>query len=121
MWNKTFTAHTKLCFMLKGSHKEKAFVNVQAAQHCQEQGLAPLISPQSCYGDMYINHPEAVIKFRAELANFLAQGPEKINKPMAQALITRMNAKGTIQLARTAAKLLEGYPVYTVNFGKKQQ
>jgi len=114
MWNKTFTGHTKLCFiMLKGPHKEKAFVNVQAAQHCQDQGLAPLISPQACYGDMYINHPEAVIKFRAELANFLAQS----NKPLAQSIITRMNDKGTTQLAKTASKLLKGYPVYTVSFG----
>jgi hypothetical protein len=112
MWNKTFDGFDKICYiMLKGAHKEKAFVNVQTGQHCQDQGLAPLISPQTCYNSMFVNHPEAVIKFRAELAHFLA----KDNKPVAQAMITKMNDKGTVQLAKSAATLLQGYPVYTVN------
>jgi len=112
MWNKTFTGHTKLCYiLLKGAHKEKAFVNVQTAQHCQDQGLAPLISPQTCYNSMFVNHPEAVIKFRAELAHFFA----KENKQLAQAMITKMNDRGTVQLAKTASAVLKGYPVYTVN------
>lgn len=112
MWNKTFEGHEKICYiLLKGAHKEKAFVNIQTGQHCQDQGLAPLISPQTCYNSMFLNHPEAVIKFRAELAHFLA----KDNKNVAQAMITKMNDKGTVQLAKTAATLLQGYPVFTVN------
>jgi len=113
MWNKTFAGHTKLCYiLLKGAHKEKAFVNVQTAQHCVDQGLAPLISPQTCYNSMYVNHPEAVIKFRAELAHFFAQK----NSALAQAMITKMNDKGTVQLAKTASAVLKGYPVFTVTF-----
>jgi hypothetical protein len=111
MWNKTFAGHTKLCYiLLKGAHKEKAFVNVEVAQHCQDQGFAPLISPQTCYNSMYVNHPMAVIKFRAELAHFLAQK----NSALAQAMIVKMNDKGTVQLAKTASAVLKGYPVFTV-------
>merc|ERR1711918_217510 len=88
MWNKTFAGHTKLCYiLLKGAHKEKAFVNIQTAQHCVDQGLAPLISPQTCYNSMYVNHPEA--------------------------MIPKMNDKGTVQLAKTASAVLKGYPVFT--------
>jgi len=111
MWNKTFAGHTKLCYiLLKGAHKEKAFVNVEVAQHCQDQGFAPLISPQTCYNSMYVNHPMSVIKFRAELAHFLAQK----NSALAQAMIVKMNDKGTVGLAKTASAVLKGYPVYTV-------
>merc|ERR1711981_627271 len=112
MWNKTFAQSESLCYMLlKGPHKEKGFVNIQTAQHCMDQGLAPLISPQTCYNSMFVNHPEAVIKFRAELAHFFA----KENKQLAQAMITKMNDRGTVQLAKTASAVLKGYPVYTVN------
>merc|ERR1712054_41428 len=111
MWNKTFAGHTKLCYiLLKGAHKEKAFVNVEVAQHCQDQGFAPLISPQTCYNSMYVNHPMAVIKFRAELAHFMAQK----NSALAQAMIVKMNDKGTVQLAKTASAVLKGYPVFTI-------
>merc|ERR1711988_1614130 len=97
MWNKTFAGHTKLCYiLLKGAHKEKAFVNVEVAQHCQDQGFAPLISPQTCYNSMYVNHPMAVIKFRAELAHFMAQK----NSALAQAMIVKMNDKGTVRWPR---------------------
>lgn len=117
MWNKTFAQSSTLCYMLlKGPHKEKGFVNVQTAQHCQDQGLAPLISPQTCYNSMYVNHPEAVIKFRAELAHFMAQ----TNKALAQTMITKMNEKGTTMLAKTASKILKGYPVFTVMVKKSK-
>jgi len=117
MWNKTFPPSESLCYMLlKGPHKEKGFVNIQTAQHCQDQGLAPLISPQTCYNSMFVNHPEAVIKFRAELAHFLAQS----NKALAQTMITKMNEKGTTMLAKTASKILKGYPVFTVMLKKSK-
>lgn len=111
MWNKTFTGSNKMCYMLlKGAPSEKALVNFQSAQHCQDQGLAPLISPATCSATMFVNHPEAVMKFRAELAHFMAQS----NKPLAQSLITRMNDKGTIQLYKTVSRLLKSYPIFTV-------
>lgn len=111
MWNKTDVTHHKLAYiMYQGNPTEKAFVNIESAQHCIDEGLAPLISPTTCSANMFLNHPEAVIKIRMELAHLMA----KNNKQFANQMLNKMNERGILQLAKTAANLLKGYPVYTV-------
>ena len=52
---------------------------------------------------------------RLELAHLFA----KNNKVMAAELLNKMNQKGVMQLAKTAAIMLKGYPVYTVKLDRK--
>lgn len=116
LWNKTDTAHTKLTYaLLKGAPKEKAFVNIESSQICLDEGLAPLVSSATCSANMFLNHPESVIKLRMEFAHLLS----KNNKVMAAEMLNKMNQKGVMQLAKTAAILLKGYPVYTVKLDRK--
>jgi len=116
MWNKTDSVHEKLTYALyKGAPKEKAFVNIESSQICLDEGLAPLISSSTCSANMFLNHPEAVIKMRLELAHLFAK---KNNKVMAAELLNKMQ-KGVMQLAKTAAIMLKGYPVYTVKLDRK--
>jgi len=110
MWNKTFAGSEKLCYMmLKGPHKEKAFVNIQTAQHCNDQNLAPLISPQTCFNSMFVNHPEAITAFRKELADLFMADASK-----SKAMQTAMGDMYVTGISKTVAQILKGYPMFTV-------
>lgn len=102
---------SKLCYyMVKGRSDPKALIHVKTPGYCIDQGLAPLISPQMCSGQVFIEHTDAVKLFRRELVQLLANEGEN-----PQDILAEFNSIAQSNLAKFWESYV-GLPTYTVTF-----
>lgn len=83
---------------VEGHNQEKAFLKIKTAAECVANQVSPLIRPKGPEASAYVCHMQAVVAFRAELANFFADQDPKID---AAKMLESMNELGNRHLSKT--------------------
>jgi len=96
--------------MVKGKLDPKALVHIKTPSYCVDQGLAPLISPQLCAGQTYIEHTDSVKLFRRELVQLIVKPGDN-----PQDVLAKYNTLAQGHLAKFWDTYV-GLPSFTVNF-----
>jgi len=100
-----------LCYlMLKGKLDPKALVHIKTPSYCVDQGLAPLISPQLCAGQTFIEHTDAVKLYRRELVQLIVKPGDN-----PQDVLAKFNTVAQGHLAKFW-DTFTGLPSFTVTF-----
>lgn len=104
--------------VMQGRSNPGAFVEIHTNAQCENDGMAPMIDPQSLHGHAaFVSHMASASVRRLELADFFARvanaTPHKMDKI---SLKDRMDRHGYMALDATGKRIARGLPFYSVTY-----
>lgn len=101
--------------VLQGESNPSAFVEVSASEVCQQDGLAPLLTPRAEGRSLLVSHLDAASLRREELAAFFSKvanaTPRKIDR---ERFHRRLDRHGWMALETTGRRIASGLPFYSL-------
>lgn len=120
LWDSNNTYSESLYLdVLQDSHKETAFLEVKVNDECINELVAPLVAPSNDTFEgvsLLINHVNAVIVRRAQIAAFIAEKIDQGEHITSEQLFKRIKHHGLLFLDVTGSYVSKDLPFFTAEF-----
>jgi len=115
LWERNEPLGRKLRLVeLDGVGQEKAVIKIKTGKACKNLGLAPLLTPRSERGSLYISHSEAATTMRWELAVFFSRYHRWVNPKLFVKMANQNGEKYEQMAIWRQARMTNNLPVYEV-------